>query len=1466
MQTFVANHAAEWMSHKLGTTVKIEGFSLKFFLDLELNNIEIQDKRDNTFIKIKSLTLDLQRFNYRNKSLQLKKIIIDQAEIGLYKYHTSGFNYSDLIRTFSNPDTINSTIDSSAIHFPQMNLLCNSLEVNNTRFIYNNETRSVRSGFDWNHMDLYVDRLLLTDFHLLHDTIIASIDSMRISDKSGLSTENLSGYFRLSPQFFSGNNVHITTKRSSLSMDYKFEFKNWQDWNNFENRISIRADIGQSRVNLADIGYFSKSLRSMYNSMGIKGKISGRIGHLRANDLDIRYGKATRFLGDISISGLPDIEESFILTDIKEFISNAEDLNSFRLPIYNGIQMQMELPGEITNLEFIRLKGRFTGFYNDFVSNASFNTGLGNFETDIRLKYNPEDDIYEYNGSLSTAGFDLGRFTGYSPALGKISLNTHIDGKGFSIKNASMELDGSIDTIVYRNYSYENITIDGYVSDKQFNGALNVRDNNIDFSFNGLIDYTDSIPVFNFVSHLKSARLSDLHLIPAGDPDALLSGRIDANFKGDHIDDILGSIFVDSLSLRRFEKDYLMKRASIQAQKLSDTTKHIAIRSDYLDANISGRFDFSKIAGIAKNFVNNYLASFQSRQKDIVAVDAQSFVSFDLHFKNTSDISEIFFPNFKLSEGTKISGNFQSGKAALYVKGSADEIIYNGIIFKGWFLHSSTLKNIMTFSSGVDELILRDKTKKDSLKIAIDNFSYYSNISNDKISFILKWDDNKKINNNSGNIRGVANFRNYPNTYLRFAGSSFIINDTLWRIPSGNSIQFDSAGLNIGRFSLNSPSEEISLMGNIAQDTNSSFSAYLKKVNLSNFDLLANLIGINPDGFIDGNITLNNLYHKPQIISDLRIENFKINGKYIGETQIRTHWDYDSKNIKINALSEIQGDGYRSKPIAIDGQYNPEQDSLQAHIVLQNLEVGIIQPYLEGVLSNLGGYASGDFHISGTLPEPGFAGTLSLMRGQMRIDYLNTLYTYTGNIDIDENNIGFRNFILYDSLGQSAPLFGNISHHYFDQFGFNLRLEPDNFNSLNTNKQQNSIFYGSALVSGAVDIKGTDDNILMNVNIESERGTDINIPLNTTKEVYENNFVTFTSDTISHRKSQAEENVNTNVSGLSLNMDMRLNNQANISIYLPDQNGSITAKGSGDLQMDIDEAGNFEIDGTYSIQSGSFIIRLQGILNRVLDIESGSKISFTGNPYDARVEMTAAYKIRTTLAGLDLPLDSSVLNVRTPVNCIVRLKEELMNPKISFGIYFPGVDEDIRNLIYSKLDTTDEVVMTKQFFSLIVLNNFSFQLNNNGIASSISTSSLSLISNQLSNWLSQISKDFDIGINYRPGNELSAEEVEVALSTELFDNRVIIDGNIGYADRQKYSPQASDIVGDVNVEIKITSDGRLRAKMFNRSNNVDLLNTTAPYTQGVGISYRRDFDKLTDLFKRKKKLNTKKKTEKVSDD
>jgi hypothetical protein len=269
------------------------------------------------------------------------------------------------------------------------------------------------------------------------------------------------------------------------------------------------------------------------------------------------------------------------------------------------------------------------------------------------------------------------------------------------------------------------------------------------------------------------------------------------------------------------------------------------------------------------------------------------------------------------------------------------------------------------------------------------------------------------------------------------------------------------------------------------------------------------------------------------------------------------------------------------------------------------------------------------------------------------------------------------------------------------------------------------------------------------------------------------------------------------------------------------------------------------------MDNGDFLFNFENILKKNFQIQKGGIITFNGSPFDSDIRLQAVYKVKTSLAGLP-EIAGLPKTTRLNVNCLVSLSNNLYNPDIKFSITLPDASEEVKRAIFSLIDTTNALEMNQQMISLLVLNTFSSSSGISAAGASLGISSYEIISSQLSRMLSQISKDFDIGVNYRPGDQLSPQELELALSTQLFNNRVTIDGAVGQT--TNLTNQTSQFIGDVLVEVKITEDGRFVGRAFNRTNTTLDYSGYSPYTQGVGIAFRKEFNTFKELFTRKKKL------------
>jgi len=338
-------------------------------------------------------------------------------------------------------------------------------------------------------------------------------------------------------------------------------------------------------------------------------------------------------------------------------------------------------------------------------------------------------------------------------------------------------------------------------------------------------------------------------------------------------------------------------------------------------------------------------------------------------------------------------------------------------------------------------------------------------------------------------------------------------------------------------------------------------------------------------------------------------------------------------------------------------------------------------------------------------------------------------------------------------------------------------------------------------------------------------------------------------------------------SSLELNFDLDVTPEAEVQLLIDPKAGDvIRGRGEGKLNLSLNK-GDFRIFGDYIIDQGDYLFTLKNFLNKRFDVESGGTVSFNGDVENAEINLTARYKnLRTSLYPILYPiLQDEKYKTRIPVEPQLILSGKLFNPVVGFNIYLPNADEETRTYLRNAITTQEE--LSKQFLYLLVMNSFysdpslssysSSMASSAGGTSAMAVTTTEMLSNQLSNWLSQISNDFDVGFNYRPGNkDINSQELQVALSTQLLNDRVTINGSFDV--RGENNSEGTPLSGDFDIEYKITE--KIRFKAFNRYNN-PYTGRGAPYTQGLGIFFKQDFNRLSDIFRKKQNSDMKKEEE-----
>jgi hypothetical protein len=207
-----------------------------------------------------------------------------------------------------------------------------------------------------------------------------------------------------------------------------------------------------------------------------------------------------------------------------------------------------------------------------------------------------------------------------------------------------------------------------------------------------------------------------------------------------------------------------------------------------------------------------------------------------------------------------------------------------------------------------------------------------------------------------------------------------------------------------------------------------------------------------------------------------------------------------------------------------------------------------------------------------------------------------------------------------------------------------------------------------------------------------------------------------------------------------------------------------------------------------------------------------------------------------------------------PVDCIIRLRERLSQPEITFDIALPSAEADARQIVANAMNT--EELKSMQFLSLVATGSFASgnsitgQAANSGVMATGAVG-FDILTNQLNNFLS--SEDYDIFFRYRPQNDFTTNQFDMGFSTRLWNDRLELEIEGNYVDDRAAvsvgADNASNLTGDVSLTWVIDRAGNLRLKVFSQS--IDRLNETQGLQEsGLGIHYKKDFDVFSDIFRR----------------
>lgn len=1477
IQTKFLNKVSFLISENTGFDVKIGHANLTWFDHMILKNVRLYDhKNDSTLISVKNIQVDFKLYDFIfNRKLNADKLELERPHIHIIKENDSTeVNISRFITELKDIFKKNRKKKEK-----KTSLTIDEIIVQDGIFTYNDlRFSSTTEGKDYRHFSFDSIQAEVSYFAFIDDSLGMKINHMTsIDPEQQLHIEKFVSNFSFTKSQMIFSKLELETPKSNIKDSLVFEYERPSSFKYFVDSVSFFANLTKSNISSDELALFSPSLKDIDKDVTFNGQISGSINRLKVSNFFIESKGGSYVVGHANFYGLPNLSETFIDLKLKNSTISPYDITKF---------VDSKFEQQLMNVGVMKFQGRYMGFISDFVADGEVISKVGQVNTDINFKIKDNNKAW-YTGQLALKQFDLRSILQNQSQLKQITLNGKINGSGLREDNANFKLDAYVDSLQIKDYTYHDLSANGRFTLGFFDGQLAANDPNLRFQGKVGIDLKDQRNKVNIKAKLDTANLKPLGL---ADKEINLSSIIDIDMKGLKIDDLVGYITLYKNNFR-----YEGKPINIDSIKLLSSligsSRIIHFETDGLTGEMNGEFRNSVFLRTIKEFYKEVKLNIKNNEEDLIKYYANKseaeldpyHVKIDLNFWDLNKFVQPFIPEFNISKEVKLHGAFvQDSISRLNLYGAIDSLSLSGISCSKNYLDVNISKEYYDRTT-LASAFVSSSNQKWSGKYNTENTFADIIWHNDSMSVSLNIEQPEYSNQLALKSR-VLFFTD--STQIHFQNSDISILGKNWLWDQSNKITYSDGEWSFNKVKASNGPEQLEVSGMYSLASEKPLYIDLKEFNIQN---VQTLVDSKVEGNIDGRIKIKRQAENDLIEGNLIARALKIEGLLLGNVFGISRWESEENRLAMNVDLVQSG----KKKIEIKGGYYPlnEFDQLDLQAKFDSADLKIAEPFIKKNFSQVNGIASGQFSIRGTPKYPILKGSGSIANGEVLINYLNTKYQFNGDLVFDENEISTQNLRLKDNEQNSAQLSGGVFHDGFKNLVLDFQGEFENFKLLNTTAADNNAYYGVAYGTGKINFLGAIDNIQITAEARTTKGTRLSIPLgeSSDSQIEQKEYIEFINLKDKQDVEMLVDDVHTKeklkIKGIELDFDLEFTPDAYVELIFDVQAGDIIrGRGNGNIELQINTDGDFTMFGDYTIETGGYNFTLYNIINKEFEIKKGSTISWYGDPYGASLNISASYKQLASLAPLMVkfldPEDANSPETRKKYPSIVdlQLKGNLQSPEIKFDINIK--DYPPNNQLPNSSVTLDEVVtafkaslrnneqeMNRQVFSLIILRRFSsensFQVNSQTLGNSLSE----FVSNQLSYWATQVDENLEVDVDLAGLSDDAYNTFQLRLSYTFLDGRLRVTRG-GNLPNQETKGDVSTIIGDWTVEYLLTEDGRLRVKMYSRS-DLDDINTQlgeSSFETGFSLQYIKSFDQLNQILSDNRKRNISKREKSIQAD
>ncbi|MDR2920881.1 MAG: translocation/assembly module TamB [Tannerella sp.] len=1448
IQDKLATEATRELSKQLNVPVRIGGVTVDWLNRLVLKDVFVEDQQGEVLLEADHLSAGFKLFPLLEKRWVFTTVRLFGLSIHLRQENPeSELNLKFLLDAFSSKDTtktsyIDLQINSALIRRGSLKYHVASIPDNQEKF-------------SSKHIELNNINANIAIKSLSPDSLNAQIKKCSFDERTGFKLNKLSVSLEGNKDSVSLQNLQVQLPNSLFELKEATILHSGLDsLDQIFDKAPLRLQIIPSRICLRDFSAFAPVLKNYSDCIQLSASVSGTINDLLLEELSLKQNGTISLLAKMNLRSITRPDETYLFGQVSNFHASSEGL----LHLINNFQKEsVNIPSYFANLGSLDFNGEISGFLDHLVAYGNLRSDIGSLKMDLLIGQKKKENIANYfKGQVESSELNLHALFDEGNPYGIAHFRIDVDVSRPVNGSFAGDINAQINQFDYKEYHYENILLDGKFRKDEFNGMFFMDDPNGKLYAEGLFKNSGKNSEFNFFAKLGDFRPDKFFLTDKyEDPELNLS--LNVNFTGNNVDDFAGHITVDSLSFLTLTDSFYLDTLHIETLGMKSNRK-LTVTSDIINGEVIGNYSFRSLIPSFLETARIYLPSLpvtESKREN------ENIFSLTAKIENTENLSNTFQLPFTIIDPIQIYGQYNSIEDQLSFEAILPKFKIGKSVFESGSVLCHNPDGKLQFQTTMT--LLHSKGSRNQ-------FSIHADAKNDQINTLLHFendrDEKMKIDLLASSLfimEKDESGKDRLRTEITIEPEQIILKDSIWELEP-SSITVVDGNVIIDNFYLSKNDQYLRINGTAsAKKPNETICLDLNDIELSYIFDIVNIPALQFGGRATGTVNLSDLYGNRILNTDLEVQNFSFNQVVQGRLSLFSEWDNDQQGIL------MLGTVYKNDTTWTDvnGYIYPvgKNAGLSLYFDATDIDLALLHPYVDAFSNVIEGRGYGNIHLYGAFSKLSFEGKAFIRDGRIGVDFLNTDYTFSDSVYVYPTSFQGNNIAIVDKDGNRGLVNFNVQHQFLKEFNFQVDVQANNLLIYNAPEKINPQIYGVVYGSGNAQIKGDDRIIDIDANLKTEPHTSIgfNFMANSTVENYD--FILFRDQLVADQTKVVNREIRPILTANNRNTEIRLNclvdatPDASFELIMDPAGGDkIKGNGNGNLQVQYGSKGNLSMYGAYTLLYGTYNFSLQQVIHKDFQIREGSRIDFSGDPMNAILDINASYYLTANIEDLDQTLVHETVRTSIPINCILMLDGPIQNPLISFDLEFPSSSQELERQVKSFIDTED--MMLRQIIYLLVLNKFYTPdySRNEYRTSEFNSIASSALSSQLSSILNSLSDKVQIGANIRSGQEgFTDTEVEMLLSSQLLNNRLIFNGSFGYKNNVSGSSkdnlvQSNAFIGEFDLEYKLTPTGEYRLKAYNHANDKYLYSRSLT-RQGVGVMFRKDFSTLRELFIRRKR-------------